>query len=63
MVRRAGDEVASWFGDEDAARRREQDHRGKGPAGYTRSDERIREDANDTLTEDWRVDASRSRSR
>ena len=55
---RAGDEVASWFGDEDAARRREQDHRGKGPAGYTRSDERIREDVNDRLTEDWRVDAS-----
>lgn len=54
---RAGDEVASWFGDDDAARRREQDHRGRGPAGYTRSDERIREDANDKLTEDWRVDA------
>lgn len=54
---RAGDEVASWFGDEDAARRREQDHRGHGPAGYTRSDERIREDASDKLTEDWRVDA------
>ena len=54
---RAGDEVASWFGDEDAARRREQDHRGRGPAGYTRSDERIREDVNDRLTEDWRVDA------
>ena len=29
---RAGDEVASWFGDDDAARRREQDHRGRGPA-------------------------------
>ena len=55
---RAGDEIASWFGDEDAARRREQDHRGRGPAGYTRSDERIREDVNDKLTEDWRVDAS-----
>jgi osmotically-inducible protein OsmY len=55
---RAGDEVASWFGDEDAARRREQDHRGRGPKDYTRSDERIREDANDRLTDDWRVDAS-----
>jgi osmotically-inducible protein OsmY len=55
---RASDEVASWFGDEDAARRRDQDHRGRGPQGYTRSDERIREDANDRLTEDWRVDAS-----
>lgn len=55
---RASDEVASWFGDEDAARRREQDHRGHGPRDYTRSDERIREDANDRLTDDWRVDAS-----
>jgi osmotically-inducible protein OsmY len=54
---RASDEIASWFGDEDAARRREQDHRGNGPKDYTRSDERIREDANDRLTEDWRVDA------
>lgn len=60
---RAADEVMSWWGDEDAARRREQDaredHRGRGPADYTRSDERIREDANDRLTEDWRVDARR----
>jgi osmotically-inducible protein OsmY len=55
---RASDEVASWFGDEDAARRREQDHRGRGPSDYTRSDERIKEDANDRLTEDWRLDAS-----
>ena len=54
---RAGDEVASWFGDADAARRRQQDHRGHGPAGYIRSDERIREDASDKLTDDWRVDA------
>jgi len=54
---RAGDELASWFGDEEAARRRQQDHRGRGPAGYTRSDERIREDANDRLTDDWGVDA------
>jgi len=55
---RAGDEVASWFGDEEAARRREQDHRGRGPANYTRSDERILEDACDRLTQDWGVDAS-----
>jgi len=58
FLQRAGDEVASWFGDEDAARRREQDHRGRGPSDYTRSDERIREDVNDTLTHDWRLDAS-----
>lgn len=57
FIDRATDEVKSWWGDEDAARRREQDHAGKGPSDYTRSDERIREDANDRLTEDWRVDA------
>src|SRR3546814_9618748 len=34
---RAGDEVLSWFGDEDAQRRRERDHRGRGPADYVRS--------------------------
>lgn len=54
---RAGDEIASWFGDEDAARRRRMDHRGSGPANYTRSDERILEDACDRLTDDWRLDA------
>jgi len=57
FIERATDEVMSWWGDEDAARRREQDHAGKGPSDYTRSDERIREDANDRLTDDWRVDA------
>lgn len=57
---KASDEVSSWFGDDDAARRREQDqqHRGKGPKGYARSDERIREDVNDRLTDDWALDAS-----
>ncbi|RPF72729.1 BON domain-containing protein [Aurantiacibacter spongiae] len=54
---KAGDEVASWFGDEDAERRREMDHRGRGPSNYTRSDERILEDCCDRLTEDRRVDA------
>ncbi|MFC0686360.1 BON domain-containing protein [Novosphingobium clariflavum] len=58
FLQRAGDEIASWFGDEDAARRRKQDHRGRGPSDYTRSDERIREDVNDRLTQDWRVDAT-----
>lgn len=56
---RAGDEVASWFGDEDAERRRQQDQfRGRGPRGYTRSDDRIQEDVNDRLTDDWSLDAS-----
>lgn len=57
FLERAGDEIASWFGDEDAARRRKADHRGKGPSGYTRSDERILEDTCDRLTEDWDLDA------
>ncbi len=56
---RASDEVASWFGDEEAERRRRQDHhRGRGPRNYTRSSDRIREDVSDRLTDDWRVDAS-----
>jgi osmotically-inducible protein OsmY len=58
---KAGDEIASWFGDEDAARRRQMDHRGRGPREYVRSDERIRDDANDCLTDDWRIDASEVR--
>nr|WP_166944735.1 BON domain-containing protein [Sphingopyxis panaciterrae] len=55
---RAGDEFLSWFGDEDAQRRRERDHRGRGPSDYIRSDDRIRDDVNDRLTEDRWVDAS-----
>lgn len=57
------DEVSSWFGDEDAERRRRADrrmgaHRGRGPKGYTRSDERIREDINDRLSDDSFLDAT-----
>jgi osmotically-inducible protein OsmY len=55
---RASDEVASWFGDEEASERRRQDHRGRGPRNYTRSDARIAEDVNDRLTDDWSLDAS-----
>lgn len=56
---RAGDEVRSWFGDDDAERRRRMDeYRGRGPKGYTRSDDRIREDVCDRLCDDPRVDAS-----
>jgi BON domain len=33
-------------------------YRGRGPKGYTRSDDRIREDVNDRLTDDWSLDAS-----
>jgi osmotically-inducible protein OsmY len=114
---RAGDEVRSWFGDEEASRRRARDerewsggyreperssppqryagpswtrdagygaegweryaqrpgwgdpsgwgpepppgpHAGRGPRGYTRSDERIREDVCDRLAQHGYVDAS-----
>lgn len=55
---RASDEVSSWFGDDDAERRREADHRGRGPKGYQRSDTRIEEDINDRLTEDPDIDPS-----
>ena len=56
---KASDEVASWFGDEDAERRREMDeHRGKGPKGYKRTDSRILDDVNDRLADDGWLDAS-----
>ncbi|MBV8798429.1 MAG: BON domain-containing protein [Alphaproteobacteria bacterium] len=56
---KATDEVSSWFGDEEAERRRRMDeHRGRGPKNYSRSDDRIREDVNDRLTDDPLVDAS-----
>jgi len=56
---RARDEVSSWVGDRDALHRREADgeHRGRGPKGYRRSDERIREDVSDRLTDDAWLDA------
>lgn len=59
---RTSDEISSWFGDEQASRRREadyrRDHRGRGPKNYSRSDDRIREDINDRLTESSFIDAS-----
>lgn len=60
---RTSDAVASWFGDEEAERRRLMDRkrdqfRGRGPKGYRRSDERIREDVNDRLSDDYYLDAS-----
>jgi len=58
MWDRTSDEVSPWFGDEDVERRREMDYRGRGPRGYTRSSERIREDVCDRLTDDSWVDAS-----
>lgn len=60
---KASDEVRSWFGDDAAERRRDWDHvrgehHGRGPKGYMRSDDRIREDVNDRLTYDGWLDAS-----
>jgi osmotically-inducible protein OsmY len=60
---RTRDELATWFGSRGAERRREWDevrgqHRGRGPRGYKRADERIREDVNDHLTDDPWLDAS-----
>jgi osmotically-inducible protein OsmY len=64
FLERAGDEVRSWFGDEEAEQRRRMDEMrsggyvGCGPRGYKRSDERIREDVNERLTDDYYLDAS-----
>ncbi|HYD25113.1 MAG TPA: BON domain-containing protein [Croceibacterium sp.] len=55
FLERAGDTLAGWLGDETVPGR--QNYRGRGPANYSRSDERILEDACDALTEDWGVDA------
>ena len=56
----AADEVSSWFGGDDAGSRDAgtPNHRGRGPKGYTRSDDRIREDVCERLTHDAYVDAS-----
>jgi osmotically-inducible protein OsmY len=57
-------DVSFWFGYEGAEDKRTQniqhagDHRGKGPKGYQRSPERIREDVCDRLSEDEWLDAS-----
>jgi osmotically-inducible protein OsmY len=51
---KATDRVQSWFGDDD----RRGEHRGRGPKGYRRSDERIRDDVSDRLSDDSWLDAS-----
>lgn len=60
---RARDEVSSWLGNREAGRRRRIDsligkHRGKGPRNYQRSENRIREDVCERLSDDERIDAS-----
>ena len=47
--------VSGVFGGED---RPQGPHRGRGPKGYSRSDERIRDDVNDRLTDDPFLDAT-----
>ena len=64
---RAADGVLSWFGEEGGGRRRGDDSpgrrgeggfRGRGPRNYRRTDERIREDVSERLSDnDW-LDAS-----
>lgn len=56
---------SSWFGADRDERERPrlsqeegQGHRGRGPKGYLRSDDRIREDVCDRLTDDPHIDAS-----
>lgn len=57
---RTKDEVSSWFGDDDAERRRQMDrgYKGKGPKDYQRSEDRIREDVCDRLSDDDMLDAT-----
>lgn len=58
---RTKEEVTSWFGDDESERRKDREqksHKGKGPRNYSRSDDRMKEDINDRLSDDPWVDAS-----
>ncbi len=60
---RSRDEVTSWFGNPEAARRRQLDqaagdHFGKGPKTYKRPDQRILEEVSERLAESHDLDAS-----
>ncbi|HEY7900131.1 MAG TPA: BON domain-containing protein [Caulobacteraceae bacterium] len=64
LLERASDEVKSWFGDPNAAGRRQRDlatgdHTGQGPHSDLDPDERIVDDIGRKLTEDPTLDASR----
>jgi osmotically-inducible protein OsmY len=64
LAERAKDEVASWFGDADAASRRQRDeavgdHSGKGPQSHLEPDARIVDEITRRLTDDPAIDASR----
>ena len=61
FFRRTGQKVKNWFSDatrDDDDRGYEAGHRGRGPKGYKRSDERVSEDAHQRLTDDPWLDAS-----
>lgn len=64
MMRRAGQRIAGWFSGDAAThddRQRYEDfrgHRGVGPRGYKRSDERISDEVHQHLTDDPWLDAS-----
>jgi osmotically-inducible protein OsmY len=65
FLHRAGEKVAAWFAGGGEGRAYDPDfdrsnrgHRGKGPQGYKRSDERISDDAHERLTDDAWLDAS-----
>lgn len=47
----------SWSGDERGGGRERQTHAGKGPKGWSRSDEQLREDVNMALARDPEIDA------
>jgi len=69
FLQRAGERISSWFrgrDDRDEPARYRSDigqgrrplHRGAGPRGYMRSDERISDEVHDRLTDDSWIDAS-----
>lgn len=62
FLHRAGERVAGWFAGGEARAPHEtghRGHRGLGPQGYKRSDERISEEVHERLTDDAWLDASR----
>ncbi|HKR86873.1 MAG TPA: BON domain-containing protein [Phenylobacterium sp.] len=62
FLQRAGERIGAWFrGEGDEVERRYEaapGHRGRGPKGYRRPDERISEDVHDRLTDDPWLDAT-----
>jgi osmotically-inducible protein OsmY len=64
LVERTKDEIAAWFGDAEAAARRQRDsaagdHAGKGPDRHLDADARIVDELSHQLTDDPAIDATR----